>query len=152
LSATVPVGSNIQVYLGNRPPNSPQRAQLAMIEMSDSVSPDCITAVGQYRAARAQNLTATNNLATNQFDSSTATNSEVQQLNLLNAAEAQKISEMQNEGALQACLASQMAITNMQQRNVAATDLNTAAFVQTQHATNDMSAASEDNTWQTYLP
>ena len=152
LSATVPVGSNIQVYLGNRPPGSPQLAQLAMVEMSDSVSPDCITAVGQYRAARSQNLDATNNLANNQFDSSTSTNSEVQQLNLLNAAEAQKISEMQNQGALQACLASQMAIANMQQRNAAATDLNTAAFVQAQHAANDMSAASEDNTWQTYLP
>ncbi len=37
-------------------------------------------------------------------------------------------------------------------RNAAATDLNTAVFVQTQHATHDMSAASEDNTWQTYLP
>src|SRR6185312_10904709 len=58
------------------------------------------------------------------------TNSEVQQLNLLNAAEAQKAAEMQNQGALQACVASQMAVANMERRNAAATDLNTAVFAE----------------------
>jgi len=151
-AATVPVSSDLPAYIGSQTPGSPQLSQLAMIEMSDSVSPDCITAVGQYRAARTQNATANSSLTANQLDGSSSTNSEVQQLNLLNAAEAQKISEMQSQGVLQACVASQMAVANMQQRNAAATDLNTAVFVQTQHATHDMSAASEDNTWQTYLP
>jgi hypothetical protein len=40
----------------------------------------------------------------------------------------------------------------MQQRNAAAIDLNTAAFVQQQRVSNDASAARESNTWQTYLP
>lgn len=151
-SATIPVSSDLPTYLQGQTPGSPQLLQLAMIEMSDSVSPDCITAVGQYRAERAQNATANSSLAANQLDGSTSTNSEVQQLNLLNAAEAQKMSEMQSQGVLQACLASEMAVANMQQRNAAATNLNTAVFVQTQHAMHDMSAASEDNTWQTYLP
>ena len=151
-SATVPVNSSASTYLQGQTLGSPQMAQLAMIEMSDSVSPDCITAVGSYRSARMQNSTANSTLIANQLDGSSATNSEVQQLNLLNAAEVQRMSEMQNQGTLQACLASEMAVTNMQQRNAAATDLNTAVFVQTQHATHDMSAASEDNTWQTYLP
>ncbi|HEY5215137.1 MAG TPA: hypothetical protein VIJ38_19165 [Acidobacteriaceae bacterium] len=151
-AATVPVSSDLPAYIGSQTPGSPQLSQLAMIEMSDSVSPDCITAVGQYRAARTQNATANSSLTANQLDGSSSTNSEVQQLNLLNAAEAQKISEMQSQGVLQACVASQMAVANMQQRNAAATDLNTAVFVQTQHATHDMTAASEDNTWQTYLP
>lgn len=151
-AATVPVSSDLPSYIGSQTPGSPQMAQLAMIEMSDSVSPDCLTAVGQYRASRTQNATANSTLSANQLDGSTGTNSEVQQLNLLNAAEAQKMSEMQSQGVLQACLASEMAVANMQQRNAAATDLNTAVFVQTQHATHDMSAASEDNTWQTYLP
>jgi hypothetical protein len=151
-AATVPVSSDMPTYLGTQTPGSPQLSQLAMIEMSDSVSPDCITAVGQYRAARTQNTTANSSLTANQLDGTSTTNSEVQQLNLLNAAEAQKMSEMQSQGVLQACLASEMAVTNMQQRNAAATDLNTAVFVQTQHSTHDMSAATEDNTWQTYLP
>ena len=151
-SATVPVTSDAASYLQSEAPRSAHLSQLAMIEMSDSVSPDCITAVGQYRSARLQNAAANNSLAANQLDGSSATNSEVQQLNLLNAAEAQKMAEMQNQGTLQACLASQMAVANMERRNAAATDLNTAVFVQTQHATHDMSATSEDNTWQTYLP
>jgi hypothetical protein len=86
------------------------------------------------------------------FDGSSATNSEVQQLNLLNAAEAQKLSEMQSQGTMQTCLASQMTVANMQQRNAAAADLNSAAMVQQQRAINDTSAANEGNTWQTYIP
>ncbi len=39
-----------------------------------------------------------------QFDISSGTNSEVQQLNLLNAAEAQKLSEMQSQGTLHPAL------------------------------------------------
>jgi hypothetical protein len=151
-TATTPVSSNVSTYLQGQSLGSPQMSQLAMVEMSDAISPDCITAVGAYRTARTQNSTANTSLTTFQLDGTSTTNSEVQQLNLLNAAEAQKMSEMQNQGTLQACLASQMAISNMERRNAAATDLNTAAFVQQQHATNDVSAANEGNTWQTYLP
>lgn len=151
-TATTPVSTNVSTYLQGQSLGSPQMSQLAMVEMSDAISPDCITAVGAYRTARTQNSTANASLATFQLDGTSTTNSEVQQLNLLNAAEAQKMSEMQNQGTLQACLASQMAIANMERRNAAATDLNTAAFVQQQRATNDVSASNEGNTWQTYLP
>lgn len=151
-AGTVPVSGNTTTYLQRQTPGSAQLSQLAMIEASDSVSPDCLTAVGQYRAARTQNATAISTLATNELDGSSSTNSEVQQLNLLNAAEAQKMAEMQTQGTLQSCLAAQMAVANMQQRNAAAIDLNTAAFVQQQRASNNVDAAREGNTWQTYLP
>jgi hypothetical protein len=151
-TATTPVSSNVTTYFQGQSLGSPQMSQLAMIEMSDSISPDCITAGGAYRSARSQNSIANTSLTANQLDGTSTTNSEVQQLNLLNAAEAQKMTEMQNQGTLQACLASQMAVSNMERRNAAATDLNTAAFVQQQHATNDMSAANESSTWQSYLP
>jgi type IV secretion system protein TrbJ len=62
------------------------------------------------------------------------------------------MSEMQSQGVLQSCLASQMTVSNMQLRNAAVQDLNTAAFVQQQRATNDTSAANEGSTWSTYLP
>ena len=151
-SASVALGSGTSTYLQGLGAGSAQRAQLAMVEMSDSISPDCITAVGQYRAARTQNASSVSSLAAQQVDSSDGTNTEVEQLNLLNAAEAQKMAEMQNQGTMQACLASQMALANMERRNAAATDLNTAAFVQSQRQTNNVNAASESNTWQTYLP
>ncbi len=76
----------------------------------------------------------------------------MQQLNLLNAAEAQRLAEMQSQGTLHACLASQMTVANMERRNAAVEDLNTAAFVQQQRSANNVSAANESNTWQTYLP
>jgi type IV secretion system protein TrbJ len=151
-AATVSLDSNLATYLQGMPPGSARLSQLAMIEASDSVSPDCLTAIGQYRSARSQNAAATSSLAAEQIDGSDATNSEVEQLNLLNAAEAQKMSEMQSQGVLQACLASQMTISNMQLRNAAVQDLNTAALVQQQRATNDTSAANEGSTWSTYLP
>ena len=152
-TATVPVNSSTSTYLaGQTVGNSTQLSQLAMIEMADSVSPDCLTAVGQYRATRSQDQTANGSLSLQQFDTTAATNSEVQQLNLLNAAEAQKLTEMQSQGTMQVCLASQMTVANMQQRNAAAADLNTAAAVQQQRAVNDTSAANEGNTWLNYIP
>ena len=151
-AATVPVNGTTTTYLAGETPGSAQLSELAMIEASDSVSPDCLTAIGQYRAARAQNTAANSSLASEQLDGSTATNSEVEQLNLLNAAQAQKMSEMQSQGVLQACLASEMAVGNMQQRNAAALDLNTAAYVAQQRAADDTSAANESNTWDSYLP
>jgi hypothetical protein len=151
-AATVPVGGSTTTYLAGQTPGSAQLSQLAMIEASDSVSPDCLTAIGQYRATRTQSTPANTALVTQHLDGSDATNSEVQQLNLLNAAETQKMSEMQTQGILQACLASQMTVANMQQRNAAAQDLNTAALVQQQRATNDTSAANEGSTWSNYLP
>jgi type IV secretion system protein TrbJ len=151
-AATVPVNGTTATYLAGQTPGSAQLSELAMIEASDSVSPDCLTAIGQYRAARAQDAAANSSLASEQLDGSTATNSEVEQLNLLNAAEAQKMSEMQSQGVLQACLASEMAVGNMQQRNAAALDLNTAAYIAQQRAADDTSAANESNTWDSYLP
>src|SRR5260370_26193340 len=107
-AATVPVNGSTTSYLAGQTPGRNQPSQLAMIELSDSTSPDCLTAVGQYRASRTQHATANSTLASQPLDVSSATHSEVQQLNLLNAAEAQKMSEMQSQGVLQACLASQM--------------------------------------------
>jgi hypothetical protein len=53
---------------------------------------------------------------------------------------------------LQVCVAGQMTVANMERRNAAAEDMNTAAFVTAQRSTNDVSAANESSTWQTYLP
>jgi type IV secretion system protein TrbJ len=151
-AATVPVNSTTATWLAGQTPGSTQLSELAMIEASDSVSPDCFTAVGQYRAARTQNAAANSSLASEQLDGGTASNSEVEQLNLLNAAEAQQMSEMQSQGVLQACLASEMAVSNMQQRNAAALDLSTASYVAEQRAADDTSAANESSTWDSYLP
>jgi hypothetical protein len=151
-TATVSMNSGANSYLQGQSLGSSRMSQLAMIETADSISPDCLTAVGQYRSNRTENATANSTLLSDQFDITDSTNSEVQQLNLLNAAEAQKLSEMQAQGTLHTCLAGQMTVANMERRNAAVEDLNTAVFVQQQRATNDTSAANEGNTWQTSLP
>lgn len=151
-TATVPMNSSASSYLAGQSLGSSRMSQVAMIETSDAVSPDCLTAIGQYRSGRTEGLTANSSLQTSQFDITSSTNSEVQQLNLLNAAEAQKMVESQSQGALQNCVASQMMVANMERRNAAAEDLNTAVLVQQQRATNDVSATNEGSTWDTYLP
>ena len=70
-----------------------QLFELAIIEASDFTSPDCLSALGQG-AARTQSAAANSRLAARQLDGRTAPNGEVEQLNLLNAAEAQKVTEM----------------------------------------------------------
>jgi hypothetical protein len=151
-AATITMNGSAPSYLATQSLGSARMSQLALIETSDAISPDCLTAVGQYRNDRATNATANTSLASAQLDGSDSTNSEVQQLNLLNAAEAQKTVEMQSQGTLQACLASQMTLANMERRNAQAEDLNTAVFVQQQRSVNDTSAASEGSTWDNYLP
>lgn len=151
-AATIAMNGSAPSYLVSQSLGKARMSQLALIETSDAVSPDCLTAVGQYRSDRSTNLTANSSLLSQQFDGSDSTNSEVQQLNLLNAAEAQKTAEMQSQGTLQACLASQMTLANMERRNATVEDLNTAVFVQQQRSANDTSAAKEGGTWDTYLP
>jgi type IV secretion system protein TrbJ len=150
--ATVALSGNASSFLQGQPLGSSRMSQLAMIETSDAISPDCLTAVGQYRAGRAENAAANTSLLSQQFDGGDSTNSEVEQLNLINAAEAQKLSEMQSQGTLDACLAAQMTVADMERRNAAVEDMNTAVFVEQQRVANDTSAANEGNTWQTYLP
>jgi type IV secretion system protein TrbJ len=151
-TATVPMNSGASSFLAGQSLGSSRMSQVAMIETSDAISPDCLTAIGQYRSGRTQNLTANTSLQSTQFDITSSTNSEIQQLNLLNAAESQKMAETQSQGALQNCVASQMMVANMERRNAAAEDLNTAVLIQQQRATNDTSAANESSTWDTYLP
>ena len=151
-AATITMNGNAPSYLASQSLGSARTSQLALIETSDAVSPDCLTAVGQYRGDRAANAAANNSLLSQQFDGGNDTNSELQQLNLLNASDAQRLSEMHSQVTLQACLASQMTVANMERRNAAVEDLNTAVFVQQQRSANDTSAANEGSTWDTYLP
>ena len=147
------LSGNTNTYLaGQSAGNSSRLTQLAIVETSDTVSPDCLNAVGSYRAARAASATATANLQTSQLDGTSATNSEVQQLNLVNAAQAQQLNEQQAQGALHACIAQQMTVQNMQQRNAMAHDLNLAADVQAQRAANPTAYVNSTNTYTDYLP
>lgn len=151
--ANVSISADSAAYFqGQTPGTSAPLASLAMVEAFDSSSPNCLNAVAQYRVQRTQNATAEANLQNEELDTSTATNSELEQLNMLNAAEAQKMTEIQAQGALHSCLATQITISNMAQRNAAATMINDAAFVQVERASNPTFAGNSSDTWTSYIP
>ncbi len=145
--------TNLTAFMNGQPSGaSIRRSQLAMIEASDAVSPTCLSSIGAYSQQRSDNSYANDYLQQQEFDDSDDTNSEVEQLNLLNASLAQHLNEAQAQGALHSCIASQMAVANMQQRNAAAENLNTWAFVQQQRSTTQNNIAGSSYTWTHYIP
>lgn len=132
--------------------SSNRLATLARIEAIDGVATHCLAAVGTYNAARTANVGAVTSLQDTEADDSNGTNTEIEQLNLINAANAQSMNERQGQGQLQACMAEQAAIGNLQQRTAATQDLNTWAFVQEQRAYSSAMPSGGSRTWTTYLP
>lgn len=127
-------------------------ATLSRMEAMDGVSSQCLNSVGDYNWQRNNNLQPQNSLTQSQFDTSSFTTTELEQLNLLNMGNAHGMNEAQAQGALHACQAAQAAVQNMAQRTAAADEINNAAFVQQQRATFSSAPANSSSTWQTYLP
>jgi hypothetical protein len=125
---------------------------LSRMEAMDGVSSQCLNSVGDYNAMRNGNLTPQSSLTQSQFDTSSFTTTELEQLNLMNVANAHHLNESQAQGALHACQAAQAAVQNMAQRTAAADEINNAAFVQQQRAIFSSAPANSSTTWATYLP
>ena len=138
-------------FWGNQVVGASDRlAALAGMEAIDAASTTCLGAVGSYNQARNNNTLAAANLQQSQFDITSFTNSELQQLNLLNASHAQTTAEQRAQGQLHACLAAQAAASNMPQRNATSATINDANFKLSQQSVNPTYAARESSTWTTY--
>jgi hypothetical protein len=127
-------------------------ATLTRMEAMDGVSSQCLGSVGSYNAMRNGNMLPQSSLTQAQFDSTSFTSTELEQLNLVNMGNAHHLNETQAQGALHACQAAQAAVQNMAQRTAAADEINNAAFVQQQRATFSSAPANSSQTWETYLP
>lgn len=127
-------------------------ATLTRMEAMDGVSSQCLNSVGDYNWQRNNNLQPQTSLTQSQFDTSSFTTTELEQLNLVNIGNAHHLNEAQAQGALHACQAAQAAVQNMAQRTAAANELNNAAFVQQQRSVFSSAPANSSSTWQTYLP
>ena len=79
---------------------SDRLSTLAHIEAMDAASTQCLGAVGAYNASRTSNLPANTALNTSIYDTTTLTNSEVEQLNLLNISNSQRMEEAHAQGQL----------------------------------------------------
>jgi hypothetical protein len=127
-------------------------ATLTRMEAMDGVSSQCLNSVGDYNWQRNSNVQPQGSLTQSQFDTTSFTTTELEQLNLVNIGNAHHLNEAQAQGALHACQAAQAAVQNMAQRTAAADEINNAALVQQQRAIFSSAPANSSSTWQTYLP
>jgi hypothetical protein len=125
---------------------------LARMEAMDGVSTQCLQSVGNYNQQRGNNLLPQAALTQSQFDTSSFTTTELEQLNLINMHNAHGLNEAQSQGALHACQAAQAAVANMAQRAAAAAEINNAAAIQQQRTSYPSAPANSSATWQNYLP
>lgn len=144
-------GTSSNFWAGQAVGASDRLAALAGIEALDAVSTQCLGAVGTYNAGRTNGLAANTALQTSQYDTSSFTNSELEQLNLINVSNGQHMHESQGQGQLQACMAAQAAASNLATRNAASQTINDAAYKQSQQAANPTYAGNESGTWTTYF-
>jgi len=146
------ISSTSSSFWGNQIVGASDRlSTLAHIEAMDAASTQCLAAVGAYNASRTTNLPANTALNTSIYDTTASTNSEVEQLNLINISNSQRMEEQHAQGQLQACMAAQNAVNNMDKRNAASLTINDASYKLTQQASNPTYAGNESSTWTTYF-
>jgi hypothetical protein len=110
---------------------SPALARLASIEAMDGSSTKCLSTISQYRGNSLVNqLGPILKLAIARADGSAATNSEVQQLNILAAEHEQGNTETRAQGQINACLVEQQVLANKIQRDSIAENVNFVADYQ----------------------
>ncbi len=129
---------------------SDRLSTLAHIEAMDAASSQCLSAVGAYQASRSNNLSANTALDTSIYDTTDLTNSEVEQLNLINVSDSQRMEEAHAQGQLHACMAAQAAVSNMDKRNQASLTINDANYKLTQQANNPTYLGGGSSTWTNY--
>lgn len=111
-------------FLSNAVPGSSQPlAQLASVEAQDGSAAKCLATIAEYRANAVANTNAIASLGGDQMDGSDDTNSEIEQLNLINAAQAQANNEARSQGAVEACLVEQQILAAKVQRDTLADHL-----------------------------
>jgi hypothetical protein len=124
-NATLPMNANSSSFLsGETLGSSANLANLASVEASDGSSTKCLAEIAEYRSAAQTNTLAIAQLQSADDDDSDSTNSEIEQLNLVNAAQAAGLHEQQSQGAVHACLVEQQVLANTWQRNAAAEAMN----------------------------
>jgi hypothetical protein len=128
-------------YLSRETPGSSRLlAHLASVETLDGSASKCLSTIAQYRQNASANMASALSLAAAQTDASDNANSQIEQLNLMNAAQAQANNEARSQGAVEACLVEQQILANKVQRDAVSDHLSFLG------QTNDY-AASESASW-----
>ena len=152
-SATLPMNTNSSSFLAKEAlGSSANLANLASVEATDGSSTKCLAEIAEYRSAAQVNAVAVAQLQTADNDDSDATNSEIEQLNLVNAAQAAGLHEQQSQGALHACLVEQQVLGNTWQRNAAAELMNSYGTAVVSRQADSTEYGNIQDTYYGYVP
>jgi hypothetical protein len=152
-NATLPVSTNSSSFLaGEVLGSSANLANLASVEATDGSSTKCLAEIAEYRSAAQTNALAVAQLQSADNDGGEATNSEIEQLNLVNAAQAAGLHEQQSQGALHACLVEQQVLANTWQRNAAAELMNSYGTAAVSRQANATEYGNVQDTYYGYVP
>lgn len=140
-------------YLQNLQPGaSAPLASLASMHAVDGASTQCMQTVGQYSQNSNANQASVIGLQTAAADDTAATNSQVEQLNLLNAGNAQTANELRAHNMLSSCIAQQQMIANKIQRDQIADHLNFVGEVSDRNQVADLAWGNSAATITNYRP
>ena len=152
-SATLPTTDDASSFLSHESlGSSANLTNLASVEALDGSSTKCLSEIAEYRTAAQSNTLAINQLQTADNDDGDDANSEIEQLNLVNAAQAATLHEQQSQGALHACLVEQQILANTWQRNAATETMNSYGAAMLSRQTNSTEYGNIQSTYYGYIP
>ena len=125
---------------------------LARMEAMDGVSTQCLQSVGNYNQQRGNNLQPQAALTQSQFDTTSFTTTELEQLNLINMHNAHGSQRSSVAGRTPCLSGGPGRCANMAQRAAAATEINNAAVIQQQRAGYSSAPANSSAPGRIYLP
>jgi type IV secretion system protein TrbJ len=150
-SATIPV-TQFPITPTDPRAMSNFQANVATMEILDGSSTKCLQVLGQYRQNLPQTQAAFSALQSAILSADSALNSQIAQLNQMNAGQSQATAEAMAHGALESCLVEQQIVANKVQRDAIAKAMNYQAHTQAVLANNpaDWDGASAVGTF--HLP
>jgi hypothetical protein len=131
---------------------SPHLSSLAAVEIQDSAGQVSMATLAAVREQQTANAGAINQLEQTALGGDPADNTEIKQLNLLNAAQLQNMRMQQGTQALQAEILEQLLAANLDQRNLQANALNVATRATTYELSEPTAPANLAAALTTYNP
>ncbi len=150
-TATYPV-THSSFMSGQVPGSSASLAQLATLNAMDGASVSCLQNVANYHANMALNLPSIMKLAVSHLDGSASTNSNIEQLNMINGHQEQGNTEQRAQGAIQACIAQQQTLQIKLQRDQLAESLDFQGQIHDANAATDLNWGGSADTITNYRP
>lgn len=152
-NATLPMTDDSGTFLSHEVlGSSANLTNLASIEALDGSSTKCLSEIAEYRTAAQTNSLAISQLQSADDDDTDETNSEIEQLNLVNAAQAAALHEQQSQGDLHACLVEQQILSNTWQRNAASEVMNSYGGAMVSRQANATEYGNVHDTYFGYIP